>query len=61
VAQWIGKEESNRLLSCGHCRETFSERQGAALEEARLPAAEGEKIVARLRDTDDKELGLGDC
>lgn len=46
VAQWMGKEKNIRLLRCGHCRPTVSERQGTALAEARLPAAEIEKIVA---------------
>jgi transposase-like protein len=38
-------QEQIRLLRCGHCRKTFSERRGTALEEARLPAAEVEQIV----------------
>ena len=50
VDQWMGKERDIRLLRCGHCRKTFSERQGTALEEARLPAAEVEKIVAHLQE-----------
>jgi len=44
--QWLGKEKNLRLLRCGYCRTTFSERPGTALEEARLPAAEVEKLVA---------------
>jgi hypothetical protein len=50
VDQWMGKEKNIRLLRCGHCRKTFSERQGTALAEARLPAAEVEKIVAHLQE-----------
>jgi hypothetical protein len=50
VDQWMGKEKNIRLLRCGYCRTTFSERQGTALEEARLPAAEVEKIVAHLQE-----------
>jgi hypothetical protein len=50
VDQWMGKEKTIRLLRCGHCRKTFSERQGTALAEARLPAAEVEKIVAHLQE-----------
>jgi len=47
--QWLGKEKNLRLLRCGYCRTTFSERPGTALEEARLPAAEVEKLVAHLQ------------
>src|SRR5262244_4498982 len=50
VDQWMGKEKNIRLLRCGYCRTTFSERQGTALEEARLPAAEVEKIVMHLQE-----------
>lgn len=50
VDQWMGKKQDIRLLRCGHCRQTFSERRGTALEEARLPAAEVEKIVAHLQE-----------
>jgi hypothetical protein len=50
VDQWMGKERNIRLLRCGHCRKTFSERQGTALEEARLPAAAVEQIVAHLQE-----------
>lgn len=50
VDQWMGKERNIRLLRCGYCRTTFSERQGTALQEARLPAAEVEKIVAHLQE-----------
>lgn len=50
VDQWMGKERNSRLLRCGYCRTTFSERQGTALEEARLPAIEVEKIVAHLQE-----------
>ncbi len=50
VDQWMGKEKTIRLLRCGYCRKTFSERQGTALEEARLPAAEVEKIVTHLQE-----------
>jgi hypothetical protein len=50
VDQWMGKEKNIRLLRCGYCRQTFSERQGTVLEEARLPAAEVEKIVAPLQE-----------
>jgi hypothetical protein len=50
VDQWMGKEKNIRLLRCGYCRTTFSERQGTALEEARLPAAEVEKIVTHLQE-----------
>jgi hypothetical protein len=49
VDQRKGREQI-RLLRCGHCRRTFSERRGTALEEARLPAAEVEKIVAHLQE-----------
>jgi len=45
----MGKEKNIRLLRCGYCRKTFSERQGTALEEAWLPAAV-EKIVAHLHE-----------
>ena len=47
--QWLGKEKNLRLLRCGYCRTTFSERPGTALEAARLPAAEVEKLVAHLQ------------
>ena len=50
VDQWMGKERNIRLLRCGYCRQTFSERQGTALEEARLPAAEVETIVTHLQE-----------
>jgi hypothetical protein len=50
VDQWMGKEKDIRLLRCGHCRQTFSERRGTALEEARLPAGEVEQIVAHLQE-----------
>jgi len=50
VDQRMGKEKNIRLLRCGYCRTTFSERQGTALEEARLSAAEVEKIVAHLQE-----------
>jgi len=50
VDQWMGKAKDIRLLRCGHCRKTFSERQGTALEEARLPVAEVEKIVEHLQE-----------
>ncbi len=50
VDQWMGKEKKIRLLRCAHCRQTFSERRGTALEEARLPAAEVDKIVAHLQE-----------
>jgi hypothetical protein len=50
VDQWMGKEKNIRLLRCGHCRQTFSERRGTALEEARLPAAAVEQIVAHLQE-----------
>jgi transposase-like protein len=46
----MGKDKSIRLLRCGYCRQTFSERRGTALEEARLSAAEVEKIVAHLQE-----------
>ena len=46
----MGKERNIRLLRCGYCRTTFSERRGTALEEARLPAAEVEQIVAHLQE-----------
>lgn len=49
VDQRRGREQI-RLLRCGHCRKTFSERRGTALEEARLPTAEVEKIVAHLQE-----------
>jgi hypothetical protein len=49
VDQWMGKEKNLRRLGCGHCRTTFSERHGRALEEARRPATEGEKMVAQLQ------------
>lgn len=48
--QRVGKDRSIRLLRCGHCRKTFSERRGTALERARLPAVEVEKIVAHLQE-----------
>jgi len=50
VDQWMGKDRDIRLLRCGHCRKTFSERRGTALQEARLPAAEVEKIVEHLQE-----------
>jgi hypothetical protein len=50
VDQWMGKEKNLRLLRCGYCRTTCSERRGTALAEARLPAAEVEKIVAHLQE-----------
>jgi hypothetical protein len=50
VDQWMGKEKDIRLLRCRHCRQTFSERRGTALEEARLPAGEVEQIVAHLQE-----------
>lgn len=50
VDQWMGKAKNIRLLRCAHCRQTFSERRGTALEEARLPAAEVEQIVAHLQE-----------
>ncbi|MBI3303703.1 MAG: hypothetical protein HYZ72_16685, partial [Deltaproteobacteria bacterium] len=50
IDQWMGKENNIRLLRCGHCRQPFSECRGTALEEARLPAAEVEKIVSHLQE-----------
>jgi hypothetical protein len=50
VDQRRGQAKEIRLLRCAHCRKTFSERRGTALEEARLPAAEVEKIVAHLQE-----------
>ena len=50
VDQWMGKEKDIRLWRYGHCRKTFSERRGTALQEARLPAAEVENIVAHLQE-----------
>jgi hypothetical protein len=44
-----GRDEIG-LLRCAHCRKTFSERRGTALEEARLPAAEGEQMVAHRQE-----------
>lgn len=49
VDQRKGREQI-RLLRCGRCRKTFSERRGTALEEARLSAVEVEKIVAHLQE-----------
>jgi hypothetical protein len=50
VDQWMGKEKNIRLLRCGYCRQTFSERHGTALAEARLPAGEVEKIITHLQE-----------
>lgn len=50
VDQRRGPAKEIRLLRCGHCRKTFSERRGTALQEARLPAAEVENIVAHLQE-----------
>ncbi len=50
VDQWMGKQKDIRLWRCGHCRKTFSERRGTALEEARVSAAEVENIVAHLQE-----------
>src|SRR5216684_730647 len=39
--QWLGKEKNLRLLRCGYCRTTFSERPGTArlTGQARSPVA----------------------
>ncbi len=50
VDQLRGQALEIRLLRCAHCRKTFSEQRGTALEQARLPAAEVENIIAHLQD-----------
>jgi len=50
---WVDRcqgREQIRLVRCARCRKTFSERRATALEEARLPAVEVEKIVAHLQE-----------
>ena len=47
---WSGKGQRIRMVYCRTCKQSFSERKGTALEDARLPQDKALALLEHLRE-----------